>query len=143
MRGMMLMNTTVPEIFGGATTGFGGMDIAIDAGGHIIMLEGRERVRHDVLKGVLTGRSGGYGTTIPSLIGQKRERGFMDLVAATAQRFLDDYRDAQSPDLPDEERIETIQSLNITDDPGDKTKSVLTIVLNMADGQSVEIEHRF
>ena len=143
-KGLLLTNPSAPDLFGGATTGQGGMDVAIDASGHITTLIGRERVRHDILKGVLTGRKGTYGTTIPSFIGEKRIDGAIgDLMSASVQTFINDYRDTQDVGLPDEEIIQSIRGLEIFEDPGDRTKFVVSISLNMADGQTIEIEHRF
>lgn len=142
-KGWKLTNTTNDDLFGGADSGLGGMDLEIDSSGHTATLTGRERVRHDVLKGILTGRTGDYGTTLPSLIGQKRQTGFAELIAASVQKFLDDYRDNQPPDLPDEETIESIRALNIKEDPLVKTNFLVIVALNMADGQTLDIEHRF
>lgn len=145
-KGFLLTNVQYPDFFGGAKSGYGGMDVAMDSGGHVVELEGRERVRHDMLKGILTGRTGTYGTTLPSLIGSKgqgRERGFVDLAIATVQMFVDDYRENQRPDLPDEELIDTVRTLTAEEDPFDRTRIVLILVLDMADGQSIEIQHSF
>jgi hypothetical protein len=135
-KGWQLENTTNPDVFG-----LGQMDLALDSSGHVKELTGRERVRHDVLKGVLTARTNGYGSTAPTLVGKKRQRGFLDVIAASVRTFLDEYRDAQGT-LPDDEQIESVRSMNVTEDPSDNSRYMLQISLDMVDGQSIEIEHR-
>lgn len=135
--GYRLINNDQPEYFG-----LGNMDLAIDVDGHVEVLSGRERVRHDLLKMLLVGQQG-FDETITQLLGKKRARGFEGLILMSIQRMVDDYRDNQSPALDDEERVSSIRSLQVFPSREDLTHIVVALSVNMADGQAVEIEHRF
>lgn len=120
--------------------GMGQMDIGIDSGGHILTLSGAARVQHDVLKGILTSRTNGYGTILPEMIGGKAGSGIEAVAALSVQQFVDDYRAAQSATLPDEEKINSIRSLIVDQNPDNPSEFLVSVTLNMADGQAISVE---
>lgn len=135
MIGFPLENPVSPDYYG-----LGQMDVGFDSSGHIKTLTGRERIRHDVLKGILTGRVGDYGTAIPGLIGGKGGSGLEAVASYSVQQFIDAYRASQAATLPDEERISSVRQLVIDRNDSDSSQYLVRLVLNMADGQAISIE---
>lgn len=137
MRGIQLINHDHPEYFGRRE-----MDLGLDVAGHYRLLSGREHVRHDLLKLILQSRGAGR-EGIPAVIGRKRLPGFEGLLHLFIQRQIDEYRDAQAQDLPDEERVLSIRTLSVYSDRTNPRKVILTLAVNMADGVAIEIAHLF
>lgn len=135
MIGFPLENPVSPDYYG-----LGQMDVGFDSAGHIKTLTGRERIRHDILKGVLTGRVGDYGTAVPSLIGGKTATGIEAVASYSVQQFIDDYRSSQAATLPDEEKISSVREIIVDRSLSDASEYLVRISLNMADGQAIAIE---
>jgi len=110
-------------------------DWDIDGNGNLKMITNDEQRVQSALKCIFTERqSNGYGSKIYSLIGEKdiivrRMSLFMDLTMAimSLKLFNDEQKDIQN--FEDEDLIETMTKLIVTEDSTDPTTSKIQLAL--------------
>jgi len=140
--GLLLQSADEPTLWGNSV-----MDIVYDSAGHLVSLTGPDKVRHHVLKGILTGRSstptGEWGTTVPFLVGAKQFAFTRAAAAASVANLVQEIQLAQSPALPDDESVASLDSVNVSPAGDDPTVLRLLCTVALTSGDIVEVEHRF
>lgn len=138
MRGLQLISHGRPDKFG-----LGEMDIGIDASGNPRFVSGSSRVQHDLLKGMLTGKTGDYGTLVQALVGEKQLPAVDGIVVLSIDTFVQNYRSAQASSLPDEERVVSVSQAQVSRDAGQPTRLFVQVVVGMGDGRRLMVENVF
>jgi len=146
MYDFFLRHAEIPTLFGD-----GAMDVVVDNGGRVKLIEGNSKLQMELLKTCLTARVSigdkKYGSTIPKLIGEKQyyadDKFTQAIVAASAEKTINDYKNQQSSIVPDDEKIyrldRPVRAIRDTKDP---TIIVVEIVVETESGDSIEVMHQ-
>lgn len=133
-----------------AIFGDGAMDVVIDKGGQVALVESKSKLQLELLKTCLTGKTtidgNGYGSTLPRLIGTKQyyaQGNFLQSVAgASVESAIQNYKVQQSSSVPDDEKIlRLVGSARAQRDSGNPTIISIAAVVETVSGDSVEVQY--
>jgi len=146
MYDFFLRNPEYSEIFGD-----GVMDVIIDNGGRVELIEGSPKLQMELLKTCLTSRATigdkKYGSTLSKLIGEKQyyaqDSFTRAIVSAGAEKTVEDYKRQQANDVPDDEKIYRLdRPARAVRDTKDPTIIVVEVIVETEAGNSVEVMHQ-
>jgi len=146
MSDFLLQHAEDPTIFGDNA-----MDAVIDSSGHVLLIEGNQKLQMELLKCCLTGKTtvGGnaYGSNLPKLVGDKQyyaQSNFLQaIVLATVELAVNNYKLQQAQDTPEDEKIyRTLPGSRVKRDAVDPTVILIEVAVETDSGDSVEIQYQ-